>query len=307
MSSDRALRLGTRGSKLALLQADIAARALFARSGRECEIVTLKTTGDAVQNKPLAEIGGKALFAKEIEEALLRGEIDFAVHSLKDLPADLPEGLMLTAVLPRENPFDALVMANGKPFDGQPPARLGTGSIRRIAQCRRAFAGTEILPLRGNVDTRLAKLDGGDFDAVILAAAGLNRMGKRGRISALLDSWLPALAQGAIGIETRKDDAAVNALMEPLNDAVAAACVACERGFQKGLGGSCHSPMAGLADIEGGQIRFRGEVIAPDGSDGVEARFDLPFGFDPALPAMAFARGVEAGLALRPKALPWLG
>jgi hydroxymethylbilane synthase len=300
------LRLGTRGSKLALLQAEIAARALYATCGRMCRIVTVKTTGDTVRDKPLAAIGGKALFAKEIEEALLQGEIDFAVHSLKDLPAELPEGLTLSAVLPREIPFDALVLPEGKTFDGI-LSRIGTGSVRRIAQARRAWPETEVLALRGNVDSRLIRLDRGDFDAVMLASAGLTRLGKAGRISVLLDSWLPALAQGAIGIETRADDTPVNETLERLNDEASALCIACERGFQRGLGGSCHSPVAGLARIEDGRIRFRGEVIAPDGGDQIEVSFDLPLGEYRASLVVAEERGIQAGRDLRPRVLPWLG
>jgi hydroxymethylbilane synthase len=298
------LRLGTRGSTLALKQAEIAVQALMAHGGRACRIVIVRTTGDAVQDKPLATIGGKALFAKEIEDALLRGEIDFAVHSLKDLPADLPEGLRLAAVLPRESPYDALVL----PSDAASvvPRRIGTGSVRRVAQVRRAWPQAEVLSLRGNVDTRIGRLDRGDFDALVLASAGLCRLGKAGRIAQVLRVWLPALAQGAIGIETRAADERVNAALGVLNHEPSALCVACERGFQKGLGGSCHSPVAGLAVIEDGRIRFRGEVIAPDGHDQVETAFDLPLGGYRSCLAEAAERGVAAGEALRPQALPWL-
>lgn len=313
MAYDRPLRLGTRGSQLALKQAEIAVLALAA-VGQVCEIVTVRTTGDKVQDRPLAEIGGKALFAKEIEEALLRDEIDFAVHSLKDLPVELPDGLKLAAVLPRETPLDVMVLPRGGHRNDLPACfRLGTGSVRRVAQSRRAWPEVKILSIRGNVDTRLAKLDRGDFDAVILAAAGLHRLGRAGRISSLLDrsqNWLPALAQGAIGIETRMDDVRTNAIVEPLNDQRSAVCVACERGFQQGLGGSCHSPMAGLAEIlDNRLVRFHGEVIAPDGSDFKVADFELVLDLKDmyATADEAYRFGFSTGENLRPRVLPWLG
>jgi hydroxymethylbilane synthase len=305
-----AFRLGSRGSKLALIQAEMAARVLREKTGKSCEIVTVKTTGDQVQDRPLAEIGGKALFAKEIEEALLDGRIDFAVHSLKDLPAELPEGLQLSAVLPRETPFDVLVLPEGSRLHDLPAAlRLGTSSVRRIAQARRAWPQVHILPLRGNVDTRLAKLDGGDFDAVILAAAGLHRLGREARIHTLLDSarWLPALGQGAIGIETRKDAVELNLLLESISHPASHIAVACERGFQRGLGGSCRSPIAGLAEILGGVVIFRGEVLAPDGSDFAETRFETVLSNDWHGDALSAEQaGFAAGQKLRPRVRDWL-
>jgi hydroxymethylbilane synthase len=295
------LRLGTRGSKLALLQAEIAARALREKTGQECEIVTVKTTGDRIQDRPLAEIGGKALFAKELEDALTAGEIDFAVHSMKDLPAELPDGLALAAVLPREDPYDALVLQSGKRLLKEAP-RIGTSSVRRAAQACRAFTDAQILPLRGNVDTRLKKLDSGEYDAVLLALAGLKRLQLEVRGEAL--SWLPALAQGAIGIETRAGDAVRFAA---LDNPPSRLCVSCERAFQLGLEGSCRSPIAGLAEIVGETLRFHGEVIAPDGGDFVETRFEMKLGasFAETL-SEAEALALAAGKELRPSAVPWL-
>jgi hydroxymethylbilane synthase len=300
--SPHVLRLGTRGSPLARVQADIAARALRENVGQACEVVVVKTTGDRVQDRPLAEIGGKALFAKELEDSLLAGEIDFAVHSMKDLPAELPAGLTLAAVLPREKPYDVLVLPNGKRLPKAAP-RIGTSSVRRAAQARRAFRDVEILPLRGNVDTRLRKLDGGDYDAVLLSFAGLTRLGHEDRAGGLL-SWLPALAQGAIGIETRIADAAIFA---PLDDALARLCITCERAFQLGLGGSCHSPIAGLAEVAGGALHFHGEVLAHDGGDFLETRFDVQLGGNFAVDLAAVQdRARTAGRDLRPGAVAWL-
>lgn len=305
------LRLGTRGSQLALIQADIACKAIAAATGRRCDIVTVKTTGDKVLDRPLAEIGGKALFAKELEEALLGGRIDCAVHSLKDLPVDPPEGLQLTAVLPRESPYDALVLPKG---GGAlvAAARIGSCSVRRAAQIRRQFKDARVLPLRGNVDSRLAKLDGGEFDALILAHAGLDRLGLDARIGQVLKppSFVPALSQGAIGLESRAGDEAVNRVLEAVNDPTTALCIAAERGFQRGMGGTCHSPLAGLARIQNGVLHFVGEVIAPDGSNHAAIDFDMPVeGYAKTHAAAAAAKGLEAGRSLRarPQVPAWLG
>jgi len=290
------------------LQSDIAARALQEKTGTPYQIVTVKTAGDRIRHRPLAEFGGKALFVKELEEALLAGDIDIAVHSLKDLPAELPPGLQLTAVLPRESPFDALVLPNGARALAAAP-RIGTCSVRRAAHVLRVFSGAQILPLRGNVDTRLKRLDGGEFDALLLSHAGLTRLGQEHRATAVLDGagWLPALAQGAIGIETRADDASTNAVVETLNDETSCLCVTCERAFQLGLGGSCRSPIAGLARKDGDLLRFHGEVIAPDGADQVEARFEVRLGGDFGRDLMVVrAQALAAGQALRPSAENWL-
>lgn len=301
------LRLGTRGSRLALAQSELAAAALRA-AGNAVDIVVVKTSGDRIKDKPLADFGGKALFAKELEEALLTGTIDLAVHSLKDLPAALPQGLGLTAVLARATPFDPLVLPQGVSTLPAAP-RIGTCSVRRGAQARRSFRGATIHALRGNVDTRLAHLDDGQFDAVILSAAGLGRLGLQGRVGRILsgETWLPALGQGAIGIETRDDDARTNAAVANLDDAASRLAVTCERAFQSGLNGNCHSPIAGLAEIAESRLRFRGEVLAPDGSDHVAAAFGVELTGTYAHDLAAVAeKAFAAGSTLRPRAEKWL-
>jgi hydroxymethylbilane synthase len=308
MPQSSPLRLGTRGSKLALVQAHMVAN-LLAEKGAPCEIVTIISSGDRIQDRSLAEAGGKGLFVKELEEALLDGRIDFAVHSMKDLPAVLPVGLCLASCLPREVPFDALIMKAGKAAADLPAtAVIGTSSVRRVAQLRRAYPRCQTVLLRGNVDTRLAKLDGGQLDATLLACAGLRRLGLESRITAMLtgDLWLPALAQGVVGLEARAGDACLPVLAK-INDARALIEVSCERGFQLGLGGSCRSSIAGLARAEAGRLTFRGEVLAPDGSNFVETGFELPLsGVTEDDAAAAGERGRKAGLELRPRALVWL-
>lgn len=304
------LRLGTRGSKLALIQAENARAAIFAASGRDCHIVTVSTTGDRVQDKPLAEIGGKALFAKELEEALLAGQIDFAVHSLKDLPVDLPPGLQLTAVMTRESPYDALVLPKGEDRLAPSP-RIGSCSVRRSAQIRRAMADAVVSPLRGNVDTRLRRLDAGDYDALVLAHAGLIRLGLDMRVSQLLDPniHMPALSQGVIGIESRADDDDTNQVLAMVDDADTALCIAAERGFQSGLGGTCHSPVAGLARIEAGILHFSGRVIAPDGAAMAQERFSMPLEAQESARARIWSKALAVGRKMRedPLVLSWLG
>lgn len=301
------LRLGTRGSRLALVQAGIAARAVAETAGRPCEIVTVKTSGDRIR-KPLAEFGGKGLFVKELEEALLEGTIDFAVHSLKDLPAQLPDGLGLIAVLERKSPFDTMVLPQGVATLKNAP-HIGTCSVRRAAQIARSLKGASVSPLRGNVDTRLGKLDGGEFDGLLLSAAGLDRLGLADRVGQIMDGegWMPALAQGAIGLEARLDNEIAVAALAAVDHAPSALCVTAERAFQAGLGGSCHSPIAGLAQIDGDMLRFAGEVIAPDGSDQIGTRFAMPLGADYARNKAAIAElGFEMGASLRPQAAQWL-
>jgi hydroxymethylbilane synthase len=289
------LRIGTRGSKLALVQANMVAALL----GQPTEIVILKTSGDRIQDRPLADVGGKGLFVKELEDALLGGRIDLAVHSMKDVPVDLPRGLAITALLPREDPRDVFVSNTAATLTQLPQgARLGTSSVRRVAQCLRARPDLDCRLLRGNVDTRLRKLDDGEMDAMLLALAGLKRLGLEARATALLD-FLPALAQGAIGIETREDDARAREAAAVLNDEDTATALACERAFQAALGGSCRSPMAGLARIEDGRVVFDGEVLAPDGSDHIATHIEA---------AMDDAAGAgrEAGASIRARASAWL-
>jgi len=292
---EKPLRLGTRGSRLALVQAEMAAKALGSRT----EIVVLRTTGDRIQDRPLADSGGKGLFVKELEEALLDGRIDLAVHSMKDVPVILPDGLSIAALLPREDPADVFVSNAASSLDALGRgARVGTSSVRRVAQVKRARSAVETVLLRGNVDTRLAKLDRGEMDAMILARAGLKRLGFDNRATQVLD-FLPALAQGAIGIEVRQDDARAIAAVSALNDEDTKVALACERAFQAALGGSCRSPMAGLATVHRGRVHFRGEVLAPDGSDSVAAEIDADRGD-------AEGAGREAGLSIRGRAARWL-
>jgi len=304
MSQNPSLRLGTRGSKLAMIQSEMVAKALKARCGAVCEIVVVKTTGDRILDRPLADAGGKGLFVKELEEALLDGRIDFAVHSMKDVPALLPEGLAIGAVFPREDPADVLLTKKGLALGELPKgARVGTSSVRRKAQLLRARPDVAVTMLRGNVDTRLRKLEDGEADAVILAKAGLNRMGLADRPLTPLD-WLPSLAQGVVGMELRADDGPTRDLIARLDHAQTAVALECERAFQAALDGSCKTPIAGLARIEGSVLSFHGEVLAPDGSDFVATEFELRLGGDPH--GEAVRAGRQAGEALRPKAARWL-
>jgi len=209
--------------------------------------------------------------------------------------------------MPRDVPFDALVMARGRKAEDLPAtAVIGTSSVRRVAQLRRAYPGVQPVLLRGNVDTRLAKLDAGEVDATLLACAGLRRLGLEARITQVLTDWLPALAQGAVGLEARQDDRALS-LLATINDAKTFVEVACERGFQLGLSGSCRSPIAGLARAEAGRLSFRGEVLAPDGSAFVDTSFEMPLSGNAADNAAAAGdAGRVAGSHMRPLAFPWL-
>jgi len=304
--SQSTFRLGTRGSKLARVQADMVARALREKSVA-CEIVTVKTTGDRILDRPLADIGGKGLFTKELEEALLSGTIDLAVHSMKDVPTALPDGLTIAAIRPREDPSDVFVATRARALSDLPAgARIGTSSVRRKAQVLRLRPDLDCVSLRGNVDTRLTKLESGEIDAILLAMAGLKRLGMAGRITAILDveEWLPSLAQGVVGIEIRVDDARTALAVAALNDKAAAIELACERAFQGALDGSCRTPIAGLARLEGDRLSFRGEVIATDGSDFAATDFQIRLGADPERDAARAGR--EAGEALRPRAERWL-
>lgn len=303
--SRKPLRLGTRGSKLARTQSEIVRARIIAETGRDCELVVIRTSGDRIQDRSLADVGGKGLFTKELEQALLAGEIDLAVHSMKDVPVALPEGLALGAILPREDPRDAFLSRRAATLDALPQgARIGTSSVRRQAQIARARPDLEILLLRGNVDTRLARLEAGDFDAILLAHAGLKRLGLAGHITALLpvETWLPALAQGAVGIELRRDDDATRAAVGPLNDPATEIALACERAFQAALDGSCRTPIAGLATVGSDRLIFRGEVLSPDGKDSAGTAFEIARG-DTASAAQA---GRDAGLALKPRVSRWL-
>ncbi|MGA8357270.1 MAG: hydroxymethylbilane synthase, partial [Xanthobacteraceae bacterium] len=270
------LRIGSRGSPLALVQArEVASRLAMAcgLAPERIEIKTIRTTGDVIQDRPLAEAGGKGLFTKEIEEALLSGTIDLAVHSSKDMPTFLPAGLVLSAFPPREDPRDAFVSRQAKNLRDLPQgAVVGTASPRRQALVKRLRPDLAIVPLRGNVETRLRKIENGDADATVLALAGLKRLGLVGAATAVLDldEFLPAVGQGAIGIETRDDDTKTGALVEAINDADTATALATERAFLAVLDGSCRTPIAGHARVIDGVVRFRGLIAKTDGSEALE-------------------------------------
>jgi len=283
MTLQTPLRIGTRGSKLALIQAE-EVRARLSRahglSEADVRIIAITTTGDRIPDRPLAEIGGKALFAKEIEEALLEGAIDLAVHSMKDMPAALPSGLVIAALLPREDPRDALIcQAAARIADLPRGAAVGSSSVRRQAQLRRLRPDLNPVPIRGNVDTRLAKLDRGEVLAMLLACAGLKRLGLAHRITAPIETeeMLPTAAQGAIGIETRESDERLRNLLHAVNDRPTEIAVGCERAFLAALEGSCRTPIAGHAVLDGDRVHFRGEALTPDGafSFAVESRGDI--------------------------------
>jgi hydroxymethylbilane synthase len=265
------LKIGSRGSPLALAQAKEMRSRLCAAQGfdpAEIEIVAITTTGDKVRDRPLNEIGGKGLFTKEIEEALLSGAIDLAVHSMKDMPAQLPEHLVISALLPREDARDALISPHGASIRELPPSCVvGSASVRRQAQLKRIRPDISVVNLRGNVETRLAKLDRGDVAATFLACAGLNRLGLSHRITAPVpeEDMLPAVAQGAIGVETRVADNFVRELLVAINDMPTEIAVACERAFLAALDGSCRTPIAGHAVIREGRLEFRGEALTLDG------------------------------------------
>jgi len=269
-----ALKIGTRGSALALWQARTVA-ALITKAGGHAEIVVIKTGGDRLQDAPLSEVGGKRLFVKEIEDALLTAEIDLAVHSAKDMSAVLPEGLAIAAVLPREDPRDALVLGNGTAvvdFNaalahlGEMPA-IATGSVRRIAQLAAVLPQATFAPIRGNVDTRLRKLDAGDYEALVLAAAGLRRLGLGARITAAIpvEVCMPAPGQGIVAIEIRADDPRARDAVASVNDADAAASLAAERAVVTALGGGCQLPLGAIAVHDRNGLTLHAVVSTLDG------------------------------------------
>jgi hydroxymethylbilane synthase len=268
------LRIVSRGSPLALAQSHLARGALAAAHGWDgdldllCPIITMKTAGDRIQDRPLVEAGGKGLFVKEIEEALIDGTADLAVHSMKDMPALQPPGLIVGAVLPREDPRDVFLASDGVPFTKlQPNALLGTSSVRRQAQALRLRPDLRIVSLRGNVETRLAKLRRGEADAIMLARAGIARLGISLPDGQLLDDFLPALCQGAIGLEIREKDSRARDLIAAIDHAPTHLAIACERGFLAALDGSCRTPIAGLARARGANLEFTGEALTLDGRD----------------------------------------
>jgi hydroxymethylbilane synthase len=264
------LRISTRKSPLALWQAEhVRARLMAAHPGLEVELVTMSTEGDRILDAPLAKVGGKGLFIKELEQALLDGRADIAVHSLKDVTVTLPDGLQIPVIGEREDPRDAFVSNQFDALAALPKgARIGTSSLRRTCQLRALYPQLEIVSLRGNVNSRLAKLDGGEFDAIILACAGLKRLGLGERIRAELapEILLPAVGQGAICIECRVDDSAVGQLIAPLHHAPTALRVTAERALNARLEGGCQVPIAAYAELNGDMLRLRALVGEPDGS-----------------------------------------
>lgn len=276
-------RIGTRGSPLALYQANAVATLLREHAAALCEIVVIKTSGDRLGEAPLSEVGGKRLFVKEIEDALLAGEVDLAVHSSKDMPALLPEGLAIAGVLPREDPRDALVLPAGHDVEqdldrirltlGATP-RVGTSSVRRIAQLVSFSSGAQFLPVRGNLDTRLRKLDSGDYDALVLAAAGLRRLERGERISAFLpvELCVPAPGQGIIAIEVRQSDDRASAMIGTIGDPAAAVALKAERAVVDRLGGGCQMPIGAFAhSTDDGTLSITSIVVSTDGSRSVRA------------------------------------
>ncbi|GLQ28791.1 hydroxymethylbilane synthase [Sulfitobacter pacificus] len=276
------LKIGTRGSPLALAQAyetrDRLARA-FDLPDQAFEIVVIKTTGDKVQDRPLKEIGGKGLFTREIEDDMLAGKIDIAVHSMKDMPTLQPEGLLLDTYLPREDVRDAFISPRVNSFEDLPQgAVVGTSSLRRKAQLKLRRPDLQVVEFRGNLQTRLRKLEEGVAEATFLAMAGLNRlsMDQVPQTPIEVETMLPAVAQGAIGIERRADDMRMAAMLEAIHDLPTGKRLAAERAFLAALDGSCETPIAGLAVLEGDTIHLRGEVLRPDGSQALNDALRCP-------------------------------
>lgn len=271
----RIVRIATRNSPLAMWQAEfVKSRLLELHQNIEVELIGMKTQGDIILDTPLAKVGGKGLFVKELEQGMLDGRADIAVHSMKDVPVEFPEGLHLPVICQREDPHDAFVSNHYQSIDELPHgARLGTSSLRRECQVRTHRPDLEVLPLRGNVNTRLRKLDDGEFDAIILAMAGLKRLGFDDRIRSALtpEQSLPAIGQGALGIETRVDDEEMNALIAPLHCDQTAIVLRAERALNKRLSGGCQVPIAGYAMLDEDNVWLRGLVGQPDGTNTVMA------------------------------------
>ncbi|MXU64573.1 hydroxymethylbilane synthase [Oceanomicrobium pacificus] len=297
------LRIGTRGSPLALAQAHETRDRLMAAHDipqEAFEIVVIKTTGDRVLDRPLGEIGGKGLFTKEIEDALLAGEIDLAVHSMKDMPVAQPAGLLLDCYLPREDVRDAFVAPHaGAISDLAQGATVGTSSLRRRAQLLHRRPDLKVVEFRGNVQTRMRKLADGVAEATFLAMAGLNRLGLSDVPAAPIEvtDMLPAVAQGAIGIERRQDDTRIATLLAAIHDTPTGHRLAAERAFLAGLDGSCQTPIGGLAVLDGDQVHLRGEIIRPDGSECLTESGAAPV-------ADAARLGADLAAALRGRAGP---
>jgi len=297
------LRIGTRGSPLALAQAGMLRDRLAAVRGLppdRIEIRTIRTTGDTIRDRPLTELGGKGLFTKEIEEALIAGTVDLAVHSAKDMPTVLPPGLTIAAVLPREDPRDVVITRKAKTLRDLPAGSvIGTASLRRQALVKRLRPELAVVPFRGNVETRLRKLDAGDVDATLLALAGLKRLGLEDAATEVLalDDFIPAVGQGIIAIETRIDDAATRTLLAAIDHADSMTALVAERAFLAELDGSCRTPIAGHAVVAGGRLRFSGLIARPDGSASHETGREGAAGD-------AAALGADAGVELKRRAGP---
>jgi len=277
---NKKLRIATRKSALALWQANHVAELLQkSHPGIEIELVKIVTEGDRILDRPLAEIGGKGLFLKELERAMLDGEADLAVHSMKDVPASMAGGLVLDAVLPRANPYDALVSRDGRLLAELPAgSRIGTSSLRRKSQLLALRPDLDVADLRGNVDTRLRKLDEGQYDAIILACAGLQRLGLGERITETLQppDWLPASTQGIIGLQCRHDDATTRSLIKPLADAETMVIASAERAVARVLEATCQVPLAVHAVLEGGKVNLRSVVSTIDGQKSIRAAGEAP-------------------------------
>lgn len=273
----KVLRIATRKSPLALWQAEeVASRLRALHPGLAVELVKLSTQGDKILDSPLSKVGGKGLFTKELEQSLFLGEADIAVHSMKDVPVEVPAELEVDVIMERANPCDAFVSNRFTRFEElavAAGAHVGTSSLRRQAQLLARFPKLKIASLRGNVGTRLQKLDQGGYDAVILAAAGLERLGLGARIRERIspEISLPAIGQGAIGIESRRNDAAVRRLIDPLNHVPTAICVRAERALNRRLQGGCQVPIAGFAELKNGLLELRGRVIDPSGARLIES------------------------------------
>ncbi|HVB87836.1 MAG TPA: hydroxymethylbilane synthase [Candidatus Dormibacteraeota bacterium] len=300
------LRIGTRGSALALWQANFIADRLKGLSGLEIEIVRIRTSGDHMQTaavaKPLAEYGAEAIskgiFIKELEDALLNGTVDLAVHSMKDVPTDTPAQLAFPAITQREDPRDCLISRQGRTLKTLPHgARVGTSSLRRQAQLRHRRPDLELAELRGNVDTRIKKLEAGEYDAIILAMAGVNRLGLAGKITQVLDEeiMLPAVGQGALGIETRADDAETSHWVAHLDHPETRACVTAERAVLRALQGGCQIPLGALAHVRGEALHLEAAVFSARGSEHVQSSDEGPVGEADAIGARLGAALIEAG------------
>jgi len=291
----KTLRIATRKSALALWQANHVQDLLKeSHPGIEIELVKIVTQGDRILDRPLAEIGGKGLFLKELEHAMLDGEADLAVHSMKDVPAEMAQGLVLDAVLPRANPYDALVSRGGQVLADLPAgSRIGTSSLRRKSQLLALRPDLEVADLRGNVDTRLRKLDEGQYDAIILACAGLQRLGLGERITETLQppDWLPASTQGIIGLQCRQDDSDTRSLIEPLADSDTMVVASAERAVARVLEATCQVPLAAHAVLESGTVRLKSIVSTTDGKESIRASGEAP-----ASDAVALGERVAADL-----------